>query len=317
MTQKNTKSTVQLSMFDGDSEDSREFDSADTVVNVASVPQRSPFRYPGGKTWLVPRIRQWLQSFPVRPGMLIEPFAGGAIVSLTAAAEILVDRVELIELDDDIAAVWQTILQDPGGGEWLTERIGDFELTLLAVKQILLEKPGTVRDHAFQTIIKNRVNRGGILAPGAGLIKVGEAGKGLASRWYPATLQKRIFAIMQNKERLNFVQGDGLQIIAQTQWSADTVFFIDPPYTVSKKSAGSRLYTHFDLDHQRLFALMADLPNDFLMTYDDAPEVRALAAAHGFVCKTIAMKNTHHAKQTELLIGRQLDWLPTPETNSN
>ena len=28
------------------------------VVNVASVPHRSPFRYPGGKTWLVPRIRQ-------------------------------------------------------------------------------------------------------------------------------------------------------------------------------------------------------------------------------------------------------------------
>ncbi len=24
------------------------------IVNVASVPQRSPFRYPGGKTWLVP-----------------------------------------------------------------------------------------------------------------------------------------------------------------------------------------------------------------------------------------------------------------------
>ena len=26
----------------------------DHVVNVASVQQRSPFRYPGGKTWLVP-----------------------------------------------------------------------------------------------------------------------------------------------------------------------------------------------------------------------------------------------------------------------
>ena len=26
-------------------------------VNVASVPQRSPFRYPGGKTWLVPQVR--------------------------------------------------------------------------------------------------------------------------------------------------------------------------------------------------------------------------------------------------------------------
>ena len=26
------------------------------VVNVASVKQRSPFRYPGGKTWLVPEV---------------------------------------------------------------------------------------------------------------------------------------------------------------------------------------------------------------------------------------------------------------------
>jgi hypothetical protein len=31
-------------------------------VNVASVPQRSPFRYPGGKTWLIPYIRSWLAS---------------------------------------------------------------------------------------------------------------------------------------------------------------------------------------------------------------------------------------------------------------
>jgi hypothetical protein len=26
------------------------------VVNVASVKQRGPFRYPGGKTWLVPEV---------------------------------------------------------------------------------------------------------------------------------------------------------------------------------------------------------------------------------------------------------------------
>ena len=53
------------------------------IVNVASVPHRSPFRYPGGKTWLVPRVRQWLASIE-RPHELIEPFAGGAIVGLSA-----------------------------------------------------------------------------------------------------------------------------------------------------------------------------------------------------------------------------------------
>ena len=37
------------------------------VVNVASVKQLSPFRYPGGKTWLIPRVRQWCVSFKERP----------------------------------------------------------------------------------------------------------------------------------------------------------------------------------------------------------------------------------------------------------
>ena len=51
-----------------------------SVVNVSSIPQRSPFRYPGGKTWLVPLVRQWLRSLPRRPALLVEPFAGGAIL---------------------------------------------------------------------------------------------------------------------------------------------------------------------------------------------------------------------------------------------
>ena len=41
-----------------------------SIVNVASVPQRSPFRYPGGKTWLVPRLRRWLSSLPSKPRIL-------------------------------------------------------------------------------------------------------------------------------------------------------------------------------------------------------------------------------------------------------
>lgn len=43
----------QCSLF----EETFENRSLDKVINVATVPLRSPFRYPGGKTWLVPRIR--------------------------------------------------------------------------------------------------------------------------------------------------------------------------------------------------------------------------------------------------------------------
>ena len=38
------------------------------VVNVATVPHRSPFRYPGGKTWLVPFIRHWVTQMARRAG---------------------------------------------------------------------------------------------------------------------------------------------------------------------------------------------------------------------------------------------------------
>ena len=37
-----------------------------------------------------------------------------------------------------------------------------------------------------------------------------------------------------------------------------------------------------------------------------------MAEAHGFACRPIPMKNTHHAEMTELLIGRDLSWFDAP-----
>lgn len=283
------------------------FPPSKKIVNVASVPHRSPFRYPGGKTWLVPRVRRWLLSLPQRPEEFIEPFAGGAIVGLTAAAESLADHVTLVELDEQLAAVWQTILD--GDAEWLAERIVSFDLTPETVEQVLSVAPHTRRDLAFQTIVKNRVNRGGILAPGAGRIKTGEGGKGIRSRWYPETLKKRILKIAAIRDSITFIHGDGLRVLRENAHRTDAVFFIDPPYTAAGKRAGSRLYTHHELDHQALFDVADTLAGDFLMTYDNCEGVRQLAEEHDFDVEAVAMKSTHHAKMTELLIGRNLDWL--------
>lgn len=276
------------------------------IINVASVPQRSPFRYPGGKTWLVPYIRQWLASLPACPHEFVEPFAGGAIVGLTAAFENLADHVTLVELDEQVAAVWRVALSQYGAE--LTERIAAFRLTAANVERVLSETPSTIQERAFQTILKNRINRGGILAPGAGKVKNGEAGKGLQSRWYPLTLKKRILDIGAIRDRLTFIQGDGLEVMRQNAPDPKAVFFIDPPYTAGGKRAGSRLYLHSELNHQELFSIAATTAGDFLMTYDDAPEVRALAREHRFDTQAIPMKNTHHAEMLELLIGRNLDW---------
>lgn len=271
-------------------------------VNVATVPHRSPFRYPGGKTWLVPHIRQWLSTLPQRPSRFCEPFCGGAIVGLSVLFEGYVDELVLVELDEDVASVWLTILN--GGASDLADRILSFRVAKPSVKRVLEAKPVTLQDRAFATLLKNRVNRGGILAPGASLMKLGENGRGLASRWYPRTLRSRILAIGSKKDSITFRYGDGIKCMRELSSDREMVFFIDPPYTV----AGRRLYTHSEIGHEGLFSVAATLKGDFLMTYDDAEPIRDLARRHGFDMHTVIMKNTHHRVMGELLIGRNLDW---------
>src|SRR3989344_2281707 len=180
-------------------------------VNVASVPQRSPFRYPGGKTWLVPFFRQWMMSFERIPNLLVEPFAGGGIISLTAAFENLAEKTLMVEMDDQIAAVWKTILG--GDADWLAKRIISFPLNMGTARAEFSKTSKSIRNIAFKTLLKNRTFHGGILAEGSGMIKHGENGKGILSRWYPQTIARRIRDIELVADRIKFVHGDAFEVL--------------------------------------------------------------------------------------------------------
>ena len=272
------------------------------VVNVATVPQRSPFRYPGGKTWLIPTVRQWLRQDVKPTPLLVEPFAGGGIVSLTAAFENLADRILMTELDPEISAVWQTIFSDDN--RWLADRILHFNLSLETARAVLEQEGKQIRDIAFSTILKNRICHGGIITKGSGFLKNGEKGRGIASRWYARTLFDRITAIQDIKKRVEFKSDDAFQVLEHYQNHPDCYFFIDPPYTI----AGKRLYTFYDLDHATLFSLVAKLKGRFMLTYDDTDEIRDFANRYGLLYKTIPMKTTHHLEKNELIIADNLDW---------
>ena len=293
----------QLSLFSEFSEET----ALPRPVNVASVPQRSPFRYPGGKTWFVPTFRRWIASLKSKPRILVEPFAGGGIISLTALFENLVEKAVMVELDDEVAAVWETIVN--GDAEWLANRILTFTMTREAVEEELQKTPATKREKAFQTILKNRTLHGGILAEGSRFIRHGENGKGIGSRWYPKTLAQRLINLNRIVSRIDFRCDDGLKVMMDFSSRDDAIYFIDPPYTAGGKKAGKRLYKHHELNHERLFTICESIVGDFLITYDEAEEVKEMARKHGFQMRLIPMKNTHHATMRELVIGRDLLWL--------
>ena len=273
------------------------------VINVASVPQRSPFRYPGGKTWLVPTARKWFNQDKCR-SQLLEPFAGGGIITLTAIAEGYFNHATMVELDDDMAAAWEAIFAEKDC-EWLVERVKSFVVTQENINLSIQQAERGIKERGFATIVRNRTYHGGILAKGAGLIKTGEAGKGLASRWYPSTIAKRIIEANELRDKITFIHGDAFITMEEHLDDEGAFFFIDPPYTV----AGRRLYNHFEVDHIRIFELARKMRGHFLLTYDDTDEVRGWAKRFGLAYQTIPMQTTHLITKEELLISDNFDWL--------
>jgi len=244
-----------------------------------------------------------------KPSILVEPFAGGGIISLTALFENLVRKAVMVELDGEVAAVWESVVN--GEVEWLANRVLTFDLTKKAVVQEINKTPNTQREKAFQTILKNRTSHGGILAEGSGFLKYGEKGKGIRSRWYPQTIAKRLLALNQVASRINFRCDDGLKVMLEFSPNQEAVYFIDPPYTAGGKKAGKRLYKHYDINHEYLLTVCESLKGNFLMTYDNADEVKGMARSHGFQMRLIPMTNTHHATMEELVIGKDLSWMDT------
>lgn len=274
------------------------------AVNVATVPQRSPLRYPGGKTWLIPHIRRWFEEMGDPAPVLVEPFAGGAIVSLTAVMEGLARRCVMAEIDPDVAAFWRAALESPSE---LAERVRRFAPTHDRVAALAARDARATMERAFRTLVLNRTRRGGILANGASVSRSGENGKGILSRWYPETICRRLKSIEEHAGNIQFHEADGLEILSKTldDLGGGAVAFVDPPYSAGGKRAGTRLYNYCDIDHARLFEILADHGSDFLMTYDLAPEIEFLVRRHGFHAVQVLMKNTHHNRVAEVVITRR------------
>ena len=116
------------------------------------------------------------------------------------------------------------------------------------------------------------------MAEGAGLVKTGENGRGLNSRWYPETLARRIQEIASVGERFSFMEADGFEVVRRYSDDESAAFFVDPPYTIASR----RLYAHWQLDHRSLFSLLAKAKGDVLMTYDNTREIAALASEFDF-----------------------------------
>jgi DNA adenine methylase len=139
------------------------------------------------------------------------------------------------------------------------------------------------------------------MAPGAGCLNRGENDHGIGSRWYPTTLADRITSTNALRNKVTFVQRDGLEVLKEFAKRTRVVAFIDPPYVVNGRGAGRRLYTHHNVDCDELFEIVRTFAGAIVMTYHRSVVVERLAGAAGLERHTITVQTGHTRPKRELI----------------
>ncbi|WP_409306135.1 DNA adenine methylase [Pectobacterium sp. B1J-3] len=264
----------------------------------------SPLRYPGGKTAIIKMIHKIIYDNGLQRCGYSEPYAGGCGLALSLLFKGYVHKLNLNDYDRSIWAFWHSILHDT---ERFVKKIIDTEVTLDEwYKQREIQKNKNQAESfelGFSTFFMNRTNRSGIILKAGVIGGFHQSGKyKIDCRFTKKNLIDKINRISLYKNKISIHNLDAVDFLKKIdeEESKNNLFFIDPPYFVK----GSTLYTNFyeKEDHRILYNEIIKLKSPWLLTYDNAPEIKELYES--LIQYTFSLKYSAADKKigTELLI---------------
>lgn len=261
----------------------------------------SPLRYPGGKYRIAKRIEEIVLENHC--STLIEPFCGGAGVSLYLLEEGIIERAVLNDADPLIYSFWKTVLDNPKD---LIERIRTTEISVEEWKKqkALLNhyKEHSNEEIAFAALFLNRTNRSGIIFNAGMLGGQKQEGKyKIGCRFDKDKIIEKIKRISKMKNRIQLFNLDYRQFLKTYPITQNELMFVDPPYI----QKGAQLYacSMTEEEHYQLSEMLKKLnQNNWVVTIDDCLYARSL-----YQKQRIAEFKIHYSlqvkrKQTELMI---------------
>ena len=172
----------------------------------------SPLRYPGSKRKMLPAIRQLIDGNIPHPELFVEPFCGGASVSLGLLELDAVQRVLLADLDPLVAAFWQEATRDADG---LIKEIRSLDVTVEQWDYWRRARPRSIRQLAVKCLFLNRTTFSGILGGHAGPIggRTQSSGYTIDCRFNKDALAERILNVkrLHDEGRIAGVLSSGWQ----------------------------------------------------------------------------------------------------------
>jgi DNA adenine methylase len=227
------------------------------------------FRYPGGKTKLLPQINRflWLKKATT----YIEPFVGGGSVALAVAQANPNVKIVLNDRDPNIHSFWKVVASDSDTAfESLIKSVQRTHPTVSLFRRLKANPGETEVESAFTALYINRTAFGGNARSGplGGYDQKGT--KKICQRW---NAPKLVEAIRKARSllfgRTTVLNEDFERVISLAD--EKSFIYLDPPYY----KAGNQLYTSVwtDADHERLAAALRSCNCPWSLSYDLHPKI--------------------------------------------
>ncbi len=276
----------------------------------------SPLRYPGSKRRLASYISQALELNNINPKLYIEPFVGGASVTLQLIIDEVVEQVILIDRDPLIAHFWEAVFFDTN---WLVNQIETIEISIEKWHEYKTFKPKSKRDCALTCLFLNRTSFSGIMRNEVGPLggKEQKSDYKIDCRFPRQTLIKRINLIAQHRDKIAGIWPcswvEGTNKIRRMQKGSrlptgDLFFYLDPPF-FEKADALYRFYFQ-GKDHTELRNFLLKLEDQWILSYDSAPHVETL---YGDALKNGTNGAKKHSVEIQYSTGIMTGRKPTEE----
>ena len=271
----------------------------------------SPLRYPGGKACLYDLAARVLRLNGLERGHYAEPYAGGCGLALGLLYGGHVADVHVNDIDTSVWAFWHCVLEQTDA---LIDLIASTPVTVeewRRQREIQRDPRADTLALGFAAFFLNRTNRSGVIKDAGVIGGLSQSGTyKIDCRFNRDDLARRIRRIAKYRDRVHLTNMDALEFFqhCESELPPETLLFVDPPYY----RKGSSLYTNFyrPADHAAVAAAILELELPWIVTYDDAPEIRGLYRNRRQYCFDITYSLHEKRLGTELLIASKSIRMP-------
>lgn len=269
----------------------------------------SPFRYPGGKYSLRFLIKNII-DLKGNIDEFVEPFAGGAGVSLWLLQNHYIKKIKINDYDPMIFLVWKSIFNySKSFIEKIRETKIDFENWTIQ-KSIIRDKENYDRyselELGFAAFFINRCSRSGMITDRVGPIG-GKKQTGewrIDARFNKDELIRKIEILGGLKNQIEISNCDAIEMMSRLDSPIEkTVVYVDPPYF----KHGPQLYRHYfnEYDHIRLAKYLQNgFQYQWIVSYDDDIFIRKIYEQQSFEDIELFHRAQYKHIGKELLIQR-------------